>query len=197
MALALAAAACSATPTEPKAEAAPKKSTGFFETPDWAQNFAAKKEVSKAVTPADLIDASGFCAATQTAAAEAPPQPLPETSGTNVVAANAVSPLDPVAPAAPGGLMGPTVTGGIALRMTECEVAARAGQPNSVQIGAETDGERTAVLTYLQGPWPGLYRFRAGRLTSIERVNVPEPPKSKKPPRSQRKPAQVSVAPRQ
>jgi hypothetical protein len=33
----------------------------------------------------------------------------------------------------------------------------------------------------MQGLWPGIYRFRSGRLVSIERVEVPEPVKSKKP----------------
>ncbi|MBZ0147273.1 MAG: hypothetical protein K8F62_06970, partial [Pseudorhodoplanes sp.] len=37
------------------------------------------------------------------------------------------------------------------------------------------------VLTYREGPWPGIYRFRGGRLVSIERVEVIEPPKPKKP----------------
>jgi hypothetical protein len=197
LALALAASGCSSTPDEPKADSGePKKSTGLFETPDWAQNFAKKREARKAITPEDLVGADGLCAS-QTASAEPPPQPLSEPSGPNVVSANAVSPLDPVAPAVPGGLQGPTVPGGIALAMTECEVVARAGQANSVQIGAEPDGERTAVLTYTHGPWPGLYRFRAGRLISMERVDVPEEPKAKKRARPpQRKPAQVSVAPR-
>ena len=75
-----------------------------------------------------------------------------------------------------------TVAGGIALAMTECEVGKRAGLPGNVEIGSEAGGERTAALTYRQGPWPGIYRFRGGRLVSIERVEVIERPSRRRPP---------------
>ena len=61
------------------------------------------------------------------------------------------------------------VAGGIALQMTECDVVRRAGAPEQLQIGDER-GERATVITYTQGPRPGIYRFSAGRLTSIERA---------------------------
>jgi hypothetical protein len=65
---------------------------------------------------------------------------------------------------------------GIALEMSECDVVARAGSPANIDIGTNARGERTAVLTYLQGERAGIYRFLAGRLKSIERVAEPETP---------------------
>jgi hypothetical protein len=71
------------------------------------------------------------------------------------------------------------VTGGIALGMTECQVVQRAGTPSNVAISTGDRGERIAVLTYLSGPWPGIYTFSGGRLNVVERA--PEQPKSVKP----------------
>jgi hypothetical protein len=68
----------------------------------------------------------------------------------------------------------PAVQGGVALQMTECDVVRRAGAPERVELGANERGERAVVLTYARGPRPGVYRFAAGRLYSIERG--PEPP---------------------
>lgn len=96
---------------------------------------------------------------------------------------------------APGAQPGPTVSGGIALAMTECDVAQRAGFPGNVEIGSEAGGERSVVLTYRQGPWPGIYRFRGGRLVSIERVEVVEAPKPKKPAKPARPSTKVRVGP--
>ena len=165
----LALAGCAATPTSDATPAASgSKLSDVFATPDWAKFSTGQrtKTVVRAITPDDLIGADGSCAATRVAAAE--PQPPTETDG----AGNNQPSIAPVQP-------GPTVAGGIALAMTECDVASRAGFPGNVEIGSEAGGERTAVLTYRQGPWPGLYRFRAGRLVSIERVEVIEPPKPK------------------
>ena len=54
----------------------------------------------------------------------------------------------------------------------------RAGSPNNVAIGAGEKGERKVVLTYLSGPWPGIYTFNDGRLKIIDRA--PEQPKPAK-----------------
>jgi hypothetical protein len=68
------------------------------------------------------------------------------------------------------------VPGGIALEMSECEVVHRTGPVEKMELGTTGRGERSLVLTYLKGPWPGVYRFTAGRLLSIERVPAaPEP----------------------
>jgi hypothetical protein len=69
--------------------------------------------------------------------------------------------------------------GGIALGMSECQTVERAGLPGNVAIGAGERGERSVVLTYLSGPWPGIYRFSDGRLKVVERAPTPpEPPKA-------------------
>jgi hypothetical protein len=62
----------------------------------------------------------------------------------------------------------PPVLGGIALQMTECDVVRRAGPVEKIDLGANERGERALTLTYLRGPWPGVYRFAGGRLVSIE-----------------------------
>ena len=78
------------------------------------------------------------------------------------------------------------VMGGIALSMTECDVVRRAGLPGNVDIGAGDRGERQVVLTYLTGPWPGIYSFADGRLKVIDRA--PVPPEPAKPPAKKKKP---------
>ncbi len=62
--------------------------------------------------------------------------------------------------------------------MTECQAVERAGLANNVAIGAGDKGERKVVLTYLSGPWPGIYTFADGRLKVIDRA--PEQPKPAK-----------------
>jgi hypothetical protein len=75
--------------------------------------------------------------------------------------------------------------GGVALDMSECDVVQRAGAPDNIEFGA--GGERSLVLTYVKGDRPGIYRFRAGRLVSIERGA--EPPEPEKPARPAKKKA--------
>jgi hypothetical protein len=69
--------------------------------------------------------------------------------------------------------------------MSECDVVKRAGSPEQVQIGANDRNERTAVLTYIRGPRPGIYHFTSGRLTLMERA--PEPPPQPKPVRAKKR----------
>ena len=53
------------------------------------------------------------------------------------------------------------------------------GLASNVSIGAGDKGERRVVLTYLTGPWPGIYHFDDGRLKEIDRAPVPPaPPKA-------------------
>ena len=78
---------------------------------------------------------------------------------------------------------------GVGLGMTECEVVARAGSPNSVQLGRNPNGDRTAVISYQGGPRPGIYHFERGRLTQMDRVEVAPPPQAKKKPAKTKKPA--------
>jgi hypothetical protein len=165
-------AGCAGTSEENKpAAAAGSKLSDVFATPDWAKFSTTERSKSgRAITSEDLIGTDGSCAATRIATPEpAQPQQGGETDGaSNNAPSTAMAPVQ-----------GPTVNGGIALAMTECAVAQRAGYPGNVEIGSEAGGERSAVLTYKQGPWPGIYRFRGGRLVSIERVEVIEPPKKK------------------
>lgn len=103
------------------------------------------------VSAADLITAEGYCA------------------GMAPGDANALTDATATAGAAPV-----PATGGIGIGRTECDVARVAGQPDNVSIGNEAGG-RVTVLTYVRGPRPGIYRFTAGRLVSMERGAEPEP----------------------
>jgi hypothetical protein len=105
------------------------------------------------ITPNDLVDANGACPkfapAVQTA-----PGTSPES------AADATSRLG----------------GGIAIGMSECDVVSRVGPPSAVNLSSTPRGDRTAILTFQGGPRPGVYRFVAGRLTEMDRVEEPPPP---------------------
>lgn len=105
------------------------------------------------VTPEDLISADGQCPGLAPAGASAMAE-------------------------GPGGAI-PAPTGRVALGHTECDVARGAGVPNSVNLSTGPGGERIAVLTYTQGTRAGIYTFKAGRLSSIERM--PEPAKPVRP----------------
>jgi hypothetical protein len=119
------------------------------------------------VTAADLITTDGQCAAS-------------------------VGPGPVVASASPGQQTEENpapalIQGGIALQMTECDVVHRAGAPDRFEFGTTDRGERSVTLTYVNGPRPGIYRFAAGRLDSIERG--PEPPAPAKPVKAKKPPA--------
>lgn len=158
-----------------------------FSKPEWAM---AKGNVSLGpqgvVGAEEMVTADGACATPAAAqAAESPPpadRAANDDAGTTKPSAAAASPgpgpgLQRLEPAS-GPLSGPQVTGGIGLGMTECQVVQRAGSPSSVSITAEAKGERKVVLTYLGGPWPGIYSFTGGRLNVVDRA--PEPPKPAK-----------------
>ena len=124
---------------------------------------------SRPVSDSDLVDASGSCpaAAAPQAAAGGP------AGGPGVPAAGA-----------------PALGEGVGLGMTECEVVTRAGPPNSVQLGRNPNGDRTAILSYQSGPRPGVYHFERGRLMQMDRVEVaPPPPPPKKPAKTKKPPA--------
>jgi hypothetical protein len=118
------------------------------------------------IAPDDLISADGMCSGMS------PP------SDANAMSEGEPAAATPAAPAMPAG---------IGLGRTECEVARYAGRPDNVELGNTTTGDRTAVLTYLKGPRPGIYHFVAGRLASVDRAPVPEaPPKPAKPAKSKK-----------
>lgn len=135
----------------------------IFKTQDWGTG--ASKAVpdfvsSRPVSPEDYVDAAGHCVVQAQ-----PPGAAVGTAAGDLGTATTAPAEQTVAP------------GGVALGMTECQVVSHAGQPGQVDIGAYEGGERKVVLTYMSGPWPGIYTFSAGRLKVVDRVAQPEPPK--------------------
>ena len=149
------------------------KLSDMFATPEWAKFSNSKPTAQqRAITPDDLVSADGRCAAAPDAAtAQA------TTEGVNAPESTSD------AQAGQGAM--PTVQGGIALAMTECQVVQRTGFPERVDIGAEGT-TRVTTVTVTNGPSPGLFRFRGGRLVSIERVGVPAQARPAKSPKAKK-----------
>ncbi|HWV52410.1 hypothetical protein [Pseudorhodoplanes sp.] len=132
------------------------KVSDMFATPEWAKGNQARSTTTRAITQNDLINADGSC-----------PMAVAATDG--------AAPADADAALSGQGAL-PAVQGGVALGMTECEVLQRTGTPDTFNISAEGT-DRVATLTVTRGSWPGLYSFRGGRLTSVERIAAPAPAK--------------------
>lgn len=161
-ALALAVAGCSSDLSLNNLTLVPKPET-IMRKPDWAAISPGKTDFSlRPVTPADLVNADGVCAAATEQAAG-----FADSSS---------------AGSGPGA-------GGIALQMTECDVVRRAGAVEKIDVSADDRGERAVVLTYLRGPSAGVYRFVGGRLVSIERAPGPPPAPAKAQKAAPKKPA--------
>ncbi len=159
------------------------KPIDIFAKPDWARPTGGTTigDLSPKVPvgPDELVSADGRCSAARVAAAPSVAAPAAAPPADRLVGsvagdlasapmpANAGTPPDAAAEQ-------PPLTGGIALGMTECDAVRRAGQPGKVAIGVGDKGGRKVVLTYLGGPWPGIYDFADGRLKEITRA--PEPP---------------------
>jgi hypothetical protein len=157
VAIALAAASCAndSAPVNylPSVSSFSKTSLAFGEG-----SRASAVTSQRPVGPTDLVNADGQCASLA-------PQP-------------SAAPDQAAEPAAEPGLL----PGGIGLEMTECDVVRRAGTPDNFEFGTNERGDRSLTLTYINGPRPGIYRFVAGRLASIERGPAPPTPaKPKKP----------------
>jgi hypothetical protein len=124
-----------------------------------------------------------------------PPAPPPRKRLASSAPAGGLGGLQPEG--APGG-QGAPVVGGIALGMTECQAVRRAGHPSQVNIGTAEGGARKVVLTYVSGPWPGIYTFQSGRLKVIDAAPAPpspvKPDKKKKAPRASARTAGGSYA---
>ncbi|HEY4142562.1 MAG TPA: hypothetical protein VGM57_14170 [Pseudolabrys sp.] len=145
------------------------KPVEMFSKPEWTKNTATTANLgpSGPVGPEELVNADGSCAM---AAAAAPPPATPDQPpGAAIVSVPS----------------GPQVMGGVALGMSECQVVQRAGSPSNVQIGSGASGERSVTLTFLNPPWPGIYRFSDGRLKVVERAPGP-PPTAKAPPKKKK-----------
>ncbi len=175
------------------------KPLDFFGKPDWARPTGSKGVNLGPQGPVgaeDIVSADGRCAAPAVALGQSaepsptatePPAPADRAVGSvagdlaggpmpaaTTASASANSGLQRLEPASGQ----PPVAGGIALGMTECQTVQRAGTPSNVAISAGEKGERKVVLTYLGGPWPGIYTFTGGRLNIVERA--PEQPKPAK-----------------
>jgi hypothetical protein len=123
---------------------------------DANQYRAPASGTSRPVTARDLVDAQGLCAG---------------AAGTE-------------ASAGQGGAASRLSGKGVGLGMTECEVVATIGQAQSVNADGAA-GERVVTMTYSSGERPGVYRFVAGRLVTMERgaeAYASAPPPQKKPP---------------
>lgn len=124
--------------------------------------FSELKETNESKRPVaanDLVSANGACPPPAAAAVAAAPPPAAAAGAPTAITADAAA---------------PSVLGeGIALGMTECDVVWRAGAPSSVQIGDSPKGDRTATLTFNTGSRAGIYHFRGGRLTDMDRADVP------------------------
>jgi hypothetical protein len=188
------------------------KPVDVFAKPDWARPTGDARGTDLGpqgpVGPDDLVGADGRCVlgAAETAQAAAPP-PAPAAANGPTADRPVGSTAGDLAGTNPGdGLQGgpqgsgpqgsgPQVLGGIALGMTECQAVHRAGQAGNVNISAGDRGERTVVLTYLSGPWPGIYHFADGRLKVIDRAPAPpEPPKAPPKKKTKKKPAKKPAA---
>ncbi len=182
------------------------KPVDMFAKPDWARPATSNINLGPQgpVAPDDLVSADGRCAtpavaqAAEPAAAAAEPTKDADRPVGSVAGDLAGAPMPAATPASAvpnSGLQrleptsAPLVPGGIALGMTECQTIQRAGTPGNVVISADDKAERKTVLTYLSGPWPGIYTFAGGRLKVVERA--PEQPKPAKaaPKKTPKKPA--------
>ena len=169
------------------------KKMDVFAKPDWARPTGASVNLGPvgAVAPEELVSADGRCAAPAAALAQAGDsvQQQADTSGGTKPAGQASA--DPGQRLEPSN-SSPLVPGGIALGMSECQTVQRAGSPSNVAISSGDKGERKVVLTYLSGPWPGIYTFADGRLKVIDRA--PEQPKPAKAPPQKKKPVKPKTA---
>lgn len=182
------------------------KPVDMFAKPDWARPSTSNVTLGPQgpVAAEDMIGADGRCAAPASAQAAEPvtaaaePKQDSDRAVGSVAGDLAGAPMPAATPASAtpnSGLQrlestsAPLVAGGIALGMTECQTVQRAGPPGNVVISADEKGERKAVLTYLSGPWPGIYTFAGGRLKVVDRA--PEQPKPAKavPKKTPKKPA--------
>jgi hypothetical protein len=122
------------------------------------------RDRARPITANELVDNNGAC-------------PLPAPTPATPAVPNQAAGAPPATAAVPNQAAGAPpaadanslLGGGVALGMSECDVVARAGAPNNVQIGKSPNGDRTAVLTIDGGPRPGVYSFIGGRLAEIDR----------------------------
>jgi hypothetical protein len=149
------------------------KPANMFGSNNYTYSSLGQARLDRPVAAGDLVDANGGC-----------PNYAVPAAGPSANPAEG-QPVDAAA------LLG----GGIALGMSECEVVARLGQPTAVNLGTNPNGLRGVTLSYNAGPRPGVYRFEAGRLAEMDRVEGPPsaPAPAKK--TTRKKPAKPADSP--
>jgi hypothetical protein len=156
------------------------KPVDLFVKPTWARPSVTSASLgpSGPVAAEELVSPDGSCAPAAADAQAAAPaaQPAPQPAA-GAQGAGFEGGLEPGAGGPGSGANAAPVLGGVALGMSECDAVRRAGRPSNVAIGAGEGGERKVVLTYNEGPWPGIYTFAAGRLKEVDAVPEPEKPK--------------------
>jgi len=175
--------------------------------PDWARPTTGSVNLGPQgpVAAEDLVSADGRCGppAALAQAAEPAAAQRPSYHAVGSVAGDlAGAPMPTQTSAIPdSGLQrldapsSPPVAGAIGLGMTECQAVQRAGTPSNVAISANERGERKVVLTYLSGPWPGIYTFTGGRLNVVEAApDQPKPAKAAPKKTPKKKPAAPKTA---
>jgi hypothetical protein len=152
-------------------------------------------EKLRPVTANDLVSGNGACPPPEAAAGAQGPAPVSAPGAGPGSAPAALAPGAGDSPAASAPAAPSLLGAGIALGMTECEVVWRAGAPSAVQIGGNPNGDRTALLTFDRGPQAGIYHFKRGRLTAMDRVQASAaPPKvAKRARRERRRTEQIST----
>jgi len=150
------------------------KPVDLFRKPEWAIVASNSGDLTPSgpVGAEDLVGADGLCAANSAEAAPVQAAPAATTASAPATGTGFDGGLQTGPGAGPAAA--PPVVGAIALGMTECQAVRRAGNPTHVAISAAENGERRVVLTYLAGPWPGIYTFDSGRLKVIDAAPVQE-----------------------
>jgi hypothetical protein len=186
-ALSLALGGCASMTDISVADFNPLKGSDPLRSADYNYFYKRDQAATGFVSATDLVGPDGRCAfdSAPREAVAASPEPAqgpaqdPINPRSNQALYFTAGPQSGTAGAAPGALP-PEVRGGprgTALGMTECQVVGIIGATDRVEIGANERGERTVTLTYVSGDRPGIYRFRNGRLASMERVAEPAQPK--------------------
>ena len=159
----------------------------IFHKPDWVSGGgtnANDMDTGGLVASDELVGADGRCApATTQAAVGQPAAPAPAQPAANTAVGTMTGELgtEPAPVSATPADNEPAALGGIALGMTECQTVRRAGTPANVDVSAGNQGQRRVVLTYLSGPWPGIYHFSDGRLKEIDAAPLPPAPAKPEP----------------
>ncbi len=202
LACAVALAGCAQSPLNAVTEANDtgwfSKPVDLFRKPEWATLSRQTAELGPTgpVAAEDLVGADGQCAAAPAETATAAVAPAPTPASAPATATGFEGGLEPAGGPATAAV--PPVTGAIALGMTECQAVRRAGTPSHVAVTAGENGERRVVLTYLAGPWPGIYTFDSGRLKVVDAApgqdKKPEAVKKKKPAKRTKTAAQAQQA---